>query len=202
MRRWAFALLHVLQRDGLVDRAFVAAHTVGWDELEPLLKDCTPAWGEGTTGVSARLIEEAAHLYGEGPSLLWLGQALQRQATGGNVFRACAMLPAVTGNVGKPGAGFIYLHPADAPDRRLHDGDNAVLTNETGRLEVRVLLSDAVPQGVPLSHKGRWPKHQQGEAYVNILNPGQKADMGENTCVHGVEVTVVPAARAADDGRA
>ena len=73
----AFALLHVLQRDGLIDRAFVAAHTVGWDELEPLLKDCTPAWGEATTGVSARLIEEAAHLYGEGPSLLWLGQALQ-----------------------------------------------------------------------------------------------------------------------------
>ena len=30
----AFALLHVLRRDDLIDRAFVARHTVGWDELE------------------------------------------------------------------------------------------------------------------------------------------------------------------------
>jgi anaerobic selenocysteine-containing dehydrogenase len=75
----AFALLHVLWRDGLLDLDFMAAHTVGWEELEPLLVDCTPAWGEATTGVPARRIEEAAHLYGRGPSLLWLGLGLQRQ---------------------------------------------------------------------------------------------------------------------------
>ena len=44
----AFALLHVLWRDGLIDLDFMAAHTVGWEELEPLLVDCTPAWGEAT----------------------------------------------------------------------------------------------------------------------------------------------------------
>jgi anaerobic selenocysteine-containing dehydrogenase len=49
-------------------------------------------------------------LYGRGPSLLWLGQGLQRQPMGGNVFRACALLPAATGNIGKPGAGFYYLN--------------------------------------------------------------------------------------------
>ena len=58
----------------------------------------------------AALIEEAAALYARGPSLLWLGQGLQRQATGGNVIRACAALPAVTGNLCKPGAGFLYLN--------------------------------------------------------------------------------------------
>jgi anaerobic selenocysteine-containing dehydrogenase len=106
----AFSLLHVLWRDGLVDRAFLAEHTVGWDELEPLLAQFTPAWGEATTGVPAALIERAARIYGRGPSLLWLGQGLQRQPTGGNVMRACALLPAVTGNLGKPGAGFTYLN--------------------------------------------------------------------------------------------
>ena len=50
------------------------------------------------------------HLYARGPSLLWLGQGLQRQTTGGNVMRACALLPAVTGNLCKPGAGFLYLN--------------------------------------------------------------------------------------------
>jgi anaerobic selenocysteine-containing dehydrogenase len=41
----AFAMLHVIRRDGLVDRDFIAAHATGWDELEPLLADCTPAGG-------------------------------------------------------------------------------------------------------------------------------------------------------------
>ena len=118
----AFALLHVLRRDGLVDRGFIEAHTVGWNELEPLLDGCTPSWGEAITGVPARLIEEAATLYGSGPSLLWLGQGLQRQARGGNIVRACAMLPAVTGNIGKPGAGILYLNwDLNLPERFLDD---------------------------------------------------------------------------------
>ncbi|HTO82616.1 MAG TPA: molybdopterin-dependent oxidoreductase, partial [Methylomirabilota bacterium] len=106
----AFAMLHVLRRDGLVDRQFLADRAIGWEEVEPQLAACTPEWGQSQTGVAAGLIEEAAHAYARGPSLLWLGQGLQRQPTGGNVMRACALLPAATGNIGKPGAGFYYLN--------------------------------------------------------------------------------------------
>jgi anaerobic selenocysteine-containing dehydrogenase len=106
----AFALLHVIRREGLIDAKFIAAHVLGWEELEPALAACDPAWGARVTGVRAALIEEAAVLYARGPSLLWLGQGLQRQATGGNVMRACGVLPAVTGNLGKPGTGFLYLN--------------------------------------------------------------------------------------------
>ena len=113
-------MVHVLVRDGLADRAFLAAHTLGWDELEPTLAPCTPAWGESRTGVPAALIEEAARIYGAGPALLWLGQGLQRQVLGGNVMRACALLPAVTGNYGKPGAGLLYLNGGG---RKGIDGD-------------------------------------------------------------------------------
>jgi anaerobic selenocysteine-containing dehydrogenase len=116
----AFALMHVIQREGLVDDEFVHAHTVGWQELAPLLPDCTPEWGESVTGVSADHIVAAARLYGRGPSLLWLGQGLQRQRTGGNVMRACALLPAITGNLGKPGAGFLYLN--GAASRHIDEG--------------------------------------------------------------------------------
>ena len=443
----AFAVLHVAVRDGLADLDFLQEHTVGWDELEPLLADRTPAWGEAATGVPAALIEQAARLYAEGPSLLWIGQGLQRQRTGGNVVRAIALLPAVTGNLGKPGAGFLYLngaesrrldedylaaahlgpetppaishmdlvdcledpirsqalfcwniniaasnpqqrrlhqalaredlfsvvvdlfptdttdyadyvlpaasflefddlvasyfqltlsaqvkvaeplaealpnmeifrllaramgyeehelyesdaelirtllersgmgedfaslaakgtvpiseepviqfadlrfptpsgrvelasdraeadglprvplpladlrpgngrlrllspaspwllndsfandakiakrigrasvalHPADATERGLGEGDEADVANETGRLRLAVTLSDAVPRGVAYSPKGRWPKREPARANVNALNPGERADMGESTSVHGVEVTV------------
>jgi anaerobic selenocysteine-containing dehydrogenase len=443
----AFAMLHVLARENLLDRDFLGAHTIGWDELEPLLADCTPEWGESVTGVPGDLIEGTAELYGSGPSLLWLGQGFQRQRHGGNAIRACALLPAATGNLGKAGAGFLYLngtesrridedylaaphlgpetpppishmelvecledpgrsralvcwniniaasnpqqqrlhdalrrddlltvavdlfptdttdfadyvlpaasflefddlvvsyfnltlsaqvkamdclgealpnmdifrrlaramgyddpelyerdakiletlldrsgtgesfaslagkgtvpiadepvvqfadlrfptpsgrvelasqaaeadglpraprplvdarpadgrlrllspaspwllndsfandtkiaarigratialHPDDAAERGLADGDEADVRNDTGRVRLRVLLSNAVPRGVAYSPKGRWPKQEPGRANVNTLNPGETADMGRSTSVHGVEITV------------
>jgi Molybdopterin oxidoreductase len=105
----AFALLHVLWRDGLVDYDFIQAHTVGWEELAPLLADCIPAWDEATTGVPAQLIKEAAHLYGRG-----------RRCYGSDGGAAPAergqcdprLRPAASGDrqSGKPGAGFLYLN--------------------------------------------------------------------------------------------
>ena len=106
----AFAMLHVLVREDRIDRAFLAAHAIGWDELEPIIVRCSPDWAAPITGIPVGKIEEAATVYGEGPSLLWLGQGLQRQPTGGNVFRAVGLLPAATGNLAKPGAGFLYLN--------------------------------------------------------------------------------------------
>lgn len=106
----AYGMLHVLMRDSLIDRAFIDAHTVGWNEIAALAGPCTPQWTQTKTGVPAALIEQAARAYGKGRSLLWLGQGLQRQPQGGNIMRACALLPAATGNIGKPGAGLYYLN--------------------------------------------------------------------------------------------
>jgi anaerobic selenocysteine-containing dehydrogenase len=108
----AFALLHVIARDGLTDPRLLSEHAVGYEELEPLLADCTPEWGERVTGVPRELIERAARLYGEGPSLLWIGQGFQRQPRGGNAVRAVGLLPVVSGNLGKPGTGLLYLNGA------------------------------------------------------------------------------------------
>ena len=116
----AFALLHLLARDGRFDRDFIAKHTLGLEGLEAEIAAATSAWAEQVTGVPAAQIEQAAAIYGEGPSLLWLGQGLQRQPLGGNVMRACGLLPAVTGNIGKPGAGIYYLNGSGP--RRI-DGD-------------------------------------------------------------------------------
>ncbi len=105
-----FALLHVIHRDGLLDREFIAAHVHGFEELEATIAACGLKELAALTGVPAALIEKVAHLYATGPSLLWLGQGLQRQTTGGNVMRSCALLPALTGNLCKPGAGLLYLN--------------------------------------------------------------------------------------------
>jgi len=115
----AFALLHVARRDGLLDGAYLAEHTLGWEELEPHVEAAAPGWAADVTGVPVGAIERAAHAYATGPSLLWIGQGLQRQRHGGNVVRAVAALPAATGNLGRPGAGFLYLN--GAANRRIDE---------------------------------------------------------------------------------
>lgn len=106
----AFGLMHVIRREGLLDLEFIAEHVLGWEAIEPAVEACDPQRTAAATGVPAELIARVAQLYARGPSLLWLGQGLQRQRNGGNVVRACAALPAITGNIGKPGAGFLYLN--------------------------------------------------------------------------------------------
>lgn len=106
----AFGILHALSEQGAFDNAFIAKHVEGAEHVQPDIEACTPEWAEAQTGVPAADIRHAARLYAAGPALLWCGQGLQRQPTGGNVMRAVGLLPALTGNVGKQGSGFYYLN--------------------------------------------------------------------------------------------
>ncbi len=106
----AFGLLHVLERDGLVDRAFVDAHSEGYDALADRIAAATPAQTAALTGVAPGEVEAVARLYAQGRSMLWLGQGLQRQPRGGNAFRAIATVAVAAGQIGKPGTGFCYMN--------------------------------------------------------------------------------------------
>jgi anaerobic selenocysteine-containing dehydrogenase len=88
------------------------------------------------------------------------------------------------------GEATITLHPADAAARCLAQGDWALVHNDCGRLRLKVVMSDEVPRGVALAHKGRWLCKDAQGANVNALNPGAKSDMGESTAVHSVEISV------------
>jgi anaerobic selenocysteine-containing dehydrogenase len=116
----AFAIAHVIARDGLLDHDLLQDRCIGWDELQPLLDAATPEWGADITGVPVAAIEQAANWYGQGPSLLWIGQGFQRQPRGGNAVRAVAQLAALSGNLGRPGTGLLYLN---GPDNRHLDFD-------------------------------------------------------------------------------
>ncbi len=106
----AFGMMHALKDMGSLDDDFIARNTVGFDELSTAIADWTPARAAGVTGIPEADIIHAAEAYGAGPSMLFLGQALCRAPTGGNAFRAAAMLPAITGNIGKPGTGLCFLN--------------------------------------------------------------------------------------------
>jgi anaerobic selenocysteine-containing dehydrogenase len=106
----AFGMLHVIKKSGLFDRAFIEKHVLGFDGVEAEIDAATLERTAALTGVDAALIEKAALVFARGPSLLWLGQGVQRQPKGGNVFRALPLLNIATGQLGKPGAGFCYMN--------------------------------------------------------------------------------------------
>ncbi len=142
----AFGLLHVAERAGLLDRDFIAAHVLGFEEIEADIARMTPAETEHMTGVPAALIEQVGEIYAKGPSLLWMGQGMQRTRRGGNAFRALAALVAGTGNIAKPGAGFCYMNgPASrgidmdlvVPPGLAAEGNEAV-----SHMDMVALLSD------------------------------------------------------------
>jgi anaerobic selenocysteine-containing dehydrogenase len=93
----------------------------------------------------------------------------------------------------KLGDPCVYLNPEDAKSLGLEEGRAATLSNDTGRIQLQVVISDVVAPGVALAHKGRWPKLDPAGTNVNVLNSGQRTDMGESSSVHGTFVRIAPA---------
>jgi len=88
----------------------------------------------------------------------------------------------------KLGPACIYLNSEDAKALALEEGEMAVVSSQTGEIELSVRCSDIVARGVALAHKGRWPKGESGASNVNVLNSGERTDMGESSSVHGTLV--------------
>ncbi|MGV9943213.1 molybdopterin oxidoreductase family protein [Streptomyces sp. NPDC003401] len=105
------ALLHEIVRTDRVDHAFLAAHTVGFEELAARVEECTPAWAAGICDVPAARIEEAAELLGTAERLLSTvlqGVYQSHQATAAAV--QVNNLHLVRGMLGRPGAGVLQMN--------------------------------------------------------------------------------------------
>jgi thiosulfate reductase/polysulfide reductase chain A len=108
----ALALAHVIIRDRLYDKDFIARWTVGFDEYAELVKPATPTWAEGITSVRATVIERLAReLATTKPALVdaWSGPC--QHSNGVQSVRAIAMLNTLIGSWDRPGGMIV-------PDRR------------------------------------------------------------------------------------
>ena len=93
-----------------------------------------------------------------------------------------------------------WLNPTDAAMMGVSDGDRLNVQSRTGAIDLRVGLSLAVPSGVLLAPKGQWPKASASGANVNVLNPGDKADLAGSCAVHSINVTLAKLAPEMTDG--
>jgi anaerobic selenocysteine-containing dehydrogenase len=103
----ALGVMHILVRDGLCDRAYIAEHTIGFDRLErEVLPRFAPERVASITGLEVGDVERFAALYGAAKApFVRLGEGMTRLAQGGQALRAVALLPGVTGAYARPGGG-------------------------------------------------------------------------------------------------
>ncbi len=100
------AMAHVIVREGLVDREFIAARTSGFDELQEHVRQFTPEWAESVCEVPAADIERAAVLYGgaeRGGVYYTLG--ITEHICGVDNVQSLCNLVLMTGNIGREGTG-------------------------------------------------------------------------------------------------
>ncbi|MEN9645981.1 MAG: hypothetical protein RL238_2650 [Actinomycetota bacterium] len=139
------AMMHVLVRDSLVDREWVDAHTVGFDDLAAHVADWTPARAAAITGVDAADIETLARRYGtESPAAIRTLVGAEHHEHGGMFFRTLTCLPALVGAWRHLGGGYA---------RSVGTWTNDVFDHAA--LARPDLLAGRSPRGVPMPQLGR-----------------------------------------------
>jgi anaerobic selenocysteine-containing dehydrogenase len=109
----ALAMMHVLIAQGLLDRDYIAQHTLGFEQLAERVQQYTPQWAAQICGLDAQEVVQLARDYGTAqPAAIRLNYGMQRHAGGGIAARTIACLPALTG-AWREVAGGIVLSTAD-----------------------------------------------------------------------------------------
>ena len=106
----ANALVKRLIELGAIDRAFVEAHTTGWDDLERALAAQDGGELLAQAGITSAQLDAFADLYASAPAavLIWsMGITQHRDAVDG--VRAIVNVALARGNVGRDGAGLMPI---------------------------------------------------------------------------------------------
>ncbi len=99
-------MLHVVLRDGLEDRKFIAEHTTGFEQVAESVKPYDTRSVADRTGVPPESIERAARLIaGADRAILLHARGLEHQSKGVENVLALINLTLATGNIGKEGSG-------------------------------------------------------------------------------------------------
>jgi anaerobic selenocysteine-containing dehydrogenase len=137
-------MVHVMLRDGLLDREWIDGHTSGWDELRMSAEGMSPDATATITGIEESIIESLARAYATNrPAAIRVLIGPEHREHGRDIMRAIAMLPAVTGGWQDVGGGLarstqIYFEealnfPVSSGQRRTFNMASlgAVLNDET-----------------------------------------------------------------------
>ena len=105
----ALGIMHILNRKGLIDTAFIEQHVQGWEALrDQILPRYTPAAVSSITEVPVVAIEELALAYGRARApFIRLGSGQSRYGNGAMTSRLITCLPAIVGAYAHVGGGLL-----------------------------------------------------------------------------------------------
>ncbi|MGC2614357.1 MAG: molybdopterin-dependent oxidoreductase [Terracidiphilus sp.] len=174
----ALGMMHVILREGLEDRAYIAEMTHGFDRLAERVREYTPERVATWTGMTAGEIEQLAREYATTrPAALRMNYGVQRSENGGTAVRAIAMLPAITGAWKyRGGGGSLSTSGAFAWNKRELERRDLALDSPLGR-EARTInmstlgMALTAEQGADVLRGGP-PVHA---LFVYNSNPGAVA---------------------------
>ena len=103
---WLNGLMHVILKEGLEDKSFIAERTENFQALKEVVERYHPARVEAITGIPIPDLIAAARMFGqaERAAIVYCMGITQHTSGTANVM-SCANLALLTGNVGKPGTG-------------------------------------------------------------------------------------------------
>lgn len=103
------AMMHVIVNEGLVNEEFIAARTIGYDELKKNVEAYSPEAMAPICGIDAETLRYVARLYATSKAsmILW-GMGVSQHVHGTDNARCLIALSLMTGQIGRPGTG---LHP-------------------------------------------------------------------------------------------
>ena len=105
----ACAMMHVMFKEGLADREYLARYGKDWQEFERHLATRTPEWAEAITGAPAARIVDFARTYGKAhAAFLRVGYGFTRSRNGAASMHAVTALAAVGGKWKVRGGGALY----------------------------------------------------------------------------------------------
>ena len=98
-------IAHILIRDGLIRRDYIADHTTGFEELHHFVASYPPARVAEITGLGVHQIEQVAMLYGRArAAFIGWTMGVNHSTQGAETVNAINNLALLTGNIGRAGA--------------------------------------------------------------------------------------------------
>jgi assimilatory nitrate reductase catalytic subunit len=100
-------VLNLMIEHDWIDRAFIAEHTVGFDQVAAYCREWTPAHTADVTGVPERSIRTAAELWGTArTSFLFHARGIEHHSNGVENALGTINLVLASGRIGRPKSGY------------------------------------------------------------------------------------------------
>jgi predicted molibdopterin-dependent oxidoreductase YjgC len=121
------AMAHVIEREGLIDPAFIDERTVDSEPFLEHVRKFPPEWAERISGVRAEDIERAALWYGTAErGAIYYTLGITEHICGVENVQCLCNLALMTGNIGREGTG---INPMRGQNNIQGAGDSGALPN-------------------------------------------------------------------------